>query len=82
MVLWLNGGPGCSSLMGMFSENGPFLFEKGTTKLKKNLNAWNQKAHILYLESPAKVGFSKGNSAISNDTSTAQDNYMALVKFF
>lgn len=47
-----------------------------------NPHAWNQNAHILYLESPAGVGFSKGNTHTSNDTATAQDNYMALVKFF
>ena len=49
-----------------------------------NQYAWNKNAHVLYLESPAGVGFSQGqpNSLISNDTSVAQDNLLALVRFF
>ena len=43
---------------------------------------WNENAHIIYLESPAGVGFSQAKSHVSNDTSTAQDNYVALVRFF
>lgn len=49
LVLWLNGGPGCSSLIGMVTENGPFLFEPNTTTLKLNPNAWNNKANLLYI---------------------------------
>ena len=49
LLVWLNGGPGCSSLGGMTSENGPFVFETNSTKMKINQNAWNKNAHVLYL---------------------------------
>lgn len=55
LVLWLNGGPGCSSLIGMVYENGPFVFEPNTTDFKINQFAWNKKANLLYISSPQGV---------------------------
>ncbi len=56
VVLWLNGGPGCSSLIGinkwyqgMTLENGPFLFGTNVTNFKVNEFAWNKRANIIYL---------------------------------
>ena len=55
VVLWLNGGPGCSSLIGMVYENGPFVFKPGTVNFQINEHAWNQKANVLYITSPQGV---------------------------
>lgn len=55
LLLWLNGGPGCSSLIGMVYENGPFTFKTGSTILEINENSWNKKANVLYIESPGGV---------------------------
>lgn len=58
VVLWFNGGPGCSSLLALFQETGPYVIDDGEYYLKTNPEPWNQRANILYLESPAGVGFS------------------------
>ncbi|KAF9614909.1 hypothetical protein IFM89_021339 [Coptis chinensis] len=86
LVLWLNGGPGCSSLgTGAMTELGPFRVEKDGTTLKINQYAWNKKANILFLESPAGVGFSYSNSTLdyelSRDERTAQDSYTFLLNW-
>lgn len=84
VVLWLNGGPGCSSVAGMLTENGPFRPEKNGT-LQLDPWSWNRVANVLYLESPAGVGFSKTNDPADyhvGDKRTANDAYIFLTKFF
>ncbi|XP_075496575.1 serine carboxypeptidase-like 45 [Primulina tabacum] len=85
LVLWLNGGPGCSSLgVGAFSENGPF--RPCGNALVRNEHSWNREANILYLESPIGVGFSYAINSSSyegvNDKTTALDNLMFLRNWF
>ncbi|KAG5014420.1 hypothetical protein JHK85_020556 [Glycine max] len=67
LVLWLNGGPGCSSLgVGAFSENGPF--RPNGEVLIKNEYSWNRETNMLYLETPVGVGFSYAKGGSSYDT--------------
>ncbi|XP_068312963.1 serine carboxypeptidase-like 45 isoform X2 [Pyrus communis] len=84
LVLWLNGGPGCSSVGGAFIEHGPFQ-PSGDILLKKDFS-WNREANMLYLESPAGVGFSysanKSFYGFVNDDITARDNLEFLQRWF
>ena len=72
LVLWLNGGPGASSLMGAFTELGPFIIN-GERTIMSNPYSWNKVANVLFLESPTGVGFSycdqmiKGEQCQHND---------------
>uniref|UniRef100_A0A8C0U8U9 Carboxypeptidase n=1 Tax=Cyanistes caeruleus TaxID=156563 RepID=A0A8C0U8U9_CYACU len=83
LVLWLNGGPGCSSMEGFLKEHGPFLIQPDGVTLKYNEYAWNKIANILYVESPAGVGFSYSDDKkyATNDTEVAHNNYLALKDF-
>ncbi|KAF0698234.1 Aste57867_11138 [Aphanomyces stellatus] len=82
LILWLNGGPGCSSLGGMFTELGPFIVQTDLSVVR-NPYAWNRRANILFLESPAGVGFSQPvlNTSEYNDDTTADRAYEFLVQF-
>ena len=68
IVLWLNGGPGSSSLIGLLTENGQLMMNDAslpanatadaTPTLFYNKYSWSRKANMLYLEQPKGVGFS------------------------
>ncbi|KAM3343018.1 serine carboxypeptidase-like 34 [Capsicum galapagoense] len=87
LLLWLNGGPGCSSIgYGEAEELGPFLTQKNKPELKFNNFTWNKAANLLFLESPVGVGFSYTNISTDikelGDSNTAQDSYRFLVNWF
>ncbi|XP_039134328.1 serine carboxypeptidase-like 34 [Dioscorea cayenensis subsp. rotundata] len=87
LLLWLNGGPGSSSIgYGEAEELGPFLIQKGVPELKFNKHSWNKEANLLFLEAPVGVGFSYTNTSSDldqlGDHFTANDSYNFLVNWF
>uniref|UniRef100_A0A2N9GDT2 Uncharacterized protein n=1 Tax=Fagus sylvatica TaxID=28930 RepID=A0A2N9GDT2_FAGSY len=63
LVLWITGGPGCSSLAGFFFESGPLTFTLGDYNgslptLQENPFAWTQNLNIIYMDGPVGTGFS------------------------
>ena len=85
VVLWLTGGPGCSSIFGMITENGPFRANEDGKTLSIHEYAWNTVANVVYMESPVSTGFSYDETTTNphnDDVSTANDNYLAVESFF
>lgn len=56
LIIWLQGGPGSSSLYGLFTENGPYEFKKG--KLDYREYTWTKDFNVLYIDNPVGTGFS------------------------
>lgn len=82
LVLWLNGGPGASSLYGFFLENGPYEVQADLT-LKNRETSWTKKAHYLVIDQPVGVGLSYGNTSSYQNESEAMDQlYRALRLFY
>uniref|UniRef100_A0ACD5Y143 Uncharacterized protein n=1 Tax=Avena sativa TaxID=4498 RepID=A0ACD5Y143_AVESA len=86
LVLWLNGGPGCSSFgYGAMIELGPFRINSDNKTLSTNEHAWNNVANVIFLDSPAGVGFSYSNTTSdydrSGDQRTADDAFLFLVNW-
>lgn len=88
VVLWLNGGPGSSSLLGFMQEVGPLLIKRGDKPLIENPYSWTNLANVIAIESPAGVGFSYcanttvGKPCINTDMNTAAAARAAVVDFF
>lgn len=84
VVVWYNGGPGCSSLDGFFYEHGPWVLSDDGKTLSVREYRWSRLANMLYIEAPAGVGFSYSDSKSyqHTDESSAFDNRDAIENFF
>ncbi|KAL0719737.1 hypothetical protein Bca4012_069061 [Brassica carinata] len=80
LLIWLSGGPGCSSLSGLLFENGPLSFnieaENGDIpSLVSTTYSWTKVANIIYLDQPAGTGFSYSRNSLAeipSDTRSAK----------
>ncbi|KAL1641109.1 hypothetical protein SLS58_006383 [Diplodia intermedia] len=73
ITIWFNGGPGCSSLSGLLTENGPFTWESGTYAPVQNPYTWVNLTNMLWVEQPVGVGFSQGEPDITNELELAKE---------
>lgn len=84
LALWLQGGPGGSSMFGLFVEHGPFTVDNKLDLVPRNLS-WNNHINMLYIDNPVGTGFSftrddRGYSRNQDDV--AENLYSALTQFF
>lgn len=59
ITIWLNGGPGCSSMDGLFQESGPFLWQSGTYSPQPNPFSWTNLTNVIYIDQPVGTGLSR-----------------------
>ncbi|GKZ30320.1 hypothetical protein AbraIFM66950_008742 [Aspergillus brasiliensis] len=58
LTIWMNGGPGGSSMIGLFQENGPCTVNTDSNSTEYNPWSWNEYVDMLYIEQPVQTGFS------------------------
>lgn len=78
LVLWLTGGPGCSSMMALLAENGPCHVQPDLST-KINPYSWNKQANVIWLDQPTGVGFSYGPDS---DFDSSEDNVGENIYWF
>jgi len=84
LVIWLTGGPGCSSLMALFYENGPYTINQDLS-LNINPYSWNSFANIIFIDQPVGTGFSYADSFFDyniNEEQISKDMFIFIQEFF
>ena len=91
LILWLTGGPGCSSELAAFVENGPYFVVDNDDKssidkyaLKETEFGWDTIGHLLYVDQPVNTGFSYSTSAdddVRDSSTVAEDLFDFLQEF-
>lgn len=84
VVIWLTGGPGCSSELAVFYENGPFTIANNMS-LVWNKFGWDKISNIIFVDQPTGTGFSYSSDdrdTRHDETGVSNDLYDFLQVFF
>ncbi|KAF4320179.1 hypothetical protein JM18_003130 [Phytophthora kernoviae] len=83
VIIWLTGGPGCSSILALLQENGPCSVNDDLS-LKRNPYSWNERANVMWIDQPVGVGFSYGDVSEYDTTEkeVGDDMFHFLQEFF
>lgn len=82
VIFWTNGGPGCSSSLGLFMELGPCRISDATGP-KFHPESWNSNANVFFVDQPIGVGFSYAEHGESvGTTEEAAKDIAAFVSIF
>ncbi|KAJ4792988.1 Carboxypeptidase [Rhynchospora pubera] len=84
VVIWLTGGPGCSSELALFYENGPFKIADNLS-LVWNQYGWDKASNLIYVDQPTGTGFSYSTDPRDirfGEKGVANDLYDFLQAFF
>ena len=78
ITIWMNGGPGCSSLEGFLQETGLIRWTWGQYTPTINPYSWVNLTNMLWVEQPVGTGFSIGKANATNEEDVSSD----FIKFF
>ncbi|XP_040328301.1 putative serine carboxypeptidase CPVL isoform X2 [Herpailurus yagouaroundi] len=84
VVLWLQGGPGGSSMFGLFVEHEPYIVTSNMTVRPREFS-WITTFSMLYIDNPVGTGFSFTDDPQGyavNEDDVARNLYSALTHFF
>jgi len=86
VVIWLQGGPGGSSMFGALKLHGPILTtideNRNLTGVAKNPNSWGRKHNMLYIDNPVGAGFSFSNKLPQVNDDVTNNLYEFLQQWY
>mmetsp|Transcript_58376 Transcript_58376/g.92782 ORF Transcript_58376/g.92782 Transcript_58376/m.92782 type:complete len:463 (+) Transcript_58376:66-1454(+) len=80
LIMWLTGGPGCSSQLALLVENGPCHVIDNGKNTELNPYSWNTNANIMWVDQPPGTGFSTGRD-VTTEQQIAEDMWAFLQNF-
>lgn len=83
VIVWLQGGPGATSLYGLFTENGPLIVSK--RKFRRRMYTWALNHHVIYIDNPVGTGFSfteDPKGYCTDESQVGEQLYSTLYQFF
>ncbi|KAK2029187.1 serine carboxypeptidase [Colletotrichum zoysiae] len=72
IVIWLTGGPGCSSIGELLQENGPISWKPGTRAPVRNPWSWHRLANVVWVDQPVGTGYSRGPVTATDERDVAR----------